>query len=165
MRPRGIVNTLKGTYMKNTFRLLGAVVVLSAAFSFNTQADVNPWQDCGIGANIFPDNGTASAISNIIWDLGTTAVTSASASVESCKGAGAQTAQFINDTYNELEEDIVKGNGAHLNAMMGMMACSDTATIRSELGKELANDDFNSAETIVKAQTLYNIAQSACTAS
>jgi hypothetical protein len=151
--------------MKKTLKLVGIASLVTAAFSFNTQADINPWQECGIGAMIFPDNGTASAISNIIWDLGTTAVTSASASEDSCKGASIVAAQFINDTYNELEEDIVKGNGAHLTAMMSMMSCSDSTAIRSELGKELANDAFNSSDTTVKAQKLFNIAQSACSAS
>ncbi|MBI3771765.1 MAG: hypothetical protein HY272_03590 [Gammaproteobacteria bacterium] len=36
----------------------------------------NPWLDCGIGAMIFTETKWAAVTSNVIWDLGTTAVTS-----------------------------------------------------------------------------------------
>ena len=68
-----------------------AAAIAVAGLSSNAMADdhmekVNPWKQCGIGAMIFDDNGTAAAISNIIWDLGTTALSTKISSEESCNG-------------------------------------------------------------------------------
>lgn len=141
--------------------------ILLAISSTVTQAKINPWQDCGIGSMIFPDNGTASAISNIIWDLGTTAVTSASASEDSCEGAGARTAQFIFETYENLENEIVRGEGEHITAMLNLMSCDAdghneaTRQIRSEVSAQILDSD---EDTIVKAERLHQIAQTASVA-
>src|SRR5688572_5993856 len=40
-------------------------------------AGPNPFSDCGIGAALFPKTGWAAVTSNVIWDIGTTALTSA----------------------------------------------------------------------------------------
>ncbi|WP_339386463.1 DUF3015 family protein [Vibrio caribbeanicus] len=82
---------------------------------------INPWTHCGIGAMIFEDNGAAAAISNIIWDLGTTAVSSKISSEDSCKGKEVQTAQFIQDNYNQVIEETSQGSGSHLTAMLDML--------------------------------------------
>ena len=76
--------------------LMATTVAASALMPVAAQAEgskkLNPWQDCGIGAMIFPNNGAAAAISNIIWDLGTTAVSTNVSSQESCASEKAQTA-------------------------------------------------------------------------
>ena len=58
----------------------------------------NPFTDCGIGAALFPDTHWAAVTSNVIWDVGTTALTSATASPETCSGAKVEAAMFINET-------------------------------------------------------------------
>ncbi|MDM7861757.1 DUF3015 family protein [Alteromonas sp. ASW11-36] len=151
-----------------------ASIAVALTFSFAASAQevkVNPWQDCGIGAMIFPDNGVAAAISNVIWDLGTTAVTSASASEDSCNSTRVQTAQFINETYNNLEDELVRGEGVHITAMLNLMSCDaashaeTSATIRSEFADQLLG---SADQTTVKAERLFNIAETAtanCSAS
>lgn len=147
-------------------KIIGAAALLLLTTT-SVQADeekLNPWQQCGIGAMIFPENGVAAAISNIIWDLGTTAVTSASASEDSCDGARTKTAMFINETYSQLEDEIVQGEGAHLTAMMTMMSCDATAA--SEIRSEVATNVLSSvASDSAKAEQLFNIAETACSAS
>ncbi|MBF7074375.1 DUF3015 family protein [Glaciecola sp. MH2013] len=141
-----------------------AAIALTASFSSMAQAEMNPWAECGIGATIFPDNGTAATISNIIWDLGTTAVTSASASEDSCQGANATTAQFITESYDNLEDELVRGEGQHVTAMLNLMSCDASAStaIRTEVADQLLD---STESTVVKAERLYNIAASACSAS
>jgi hypothetical protein len=143
-----------------------AVVALCASTvtSVHAEKKLNPWQECGIGAMIFPDHGIASAISNIIWDLGTTAVTSASASEDSCAGSRAVAAQFINETYNALEEEIVTGNGKHFTAMASLMACdaNQSASIRNQLAENMASETFATQSKVVKAESLFNIADASC---
>jgi hypothetical protein len=150
----------------NMKKIIGAAALLLSVVSSVQAAEVklNPWQQCGIGAMIFPETPIGAAISNIIWDLGTTAVTSASASEDTCKGQRTQTALFINETYKQLEDEIVQGEGAHLTAMLSMMSCDVSAatTIRAEVAdKVLASEDAKTA----KAEQLFNIAEAACSAS
>ncbi len=142
-------------------RILGAAALAVIASTSVQAQDVNPWQDCGIGAMIFPENGGAAAISNIIWDLGTTAVSSASSSAESCEGERVKTAQFINETYNLLEDEIVEGNGDHFTAMLEMMQCDASAAqaIRTEVADKVLTSEQD------KAEKLFYIAEEVCSAS
>ena len=62
-------------------RILAVVaIILLAALPMTGMAqkkkELNPWIDCGIGAMIFTETNWAAVISNVIWDLGTTAVIS-----------------------------------------------------------------------------------------
>ncbi|MCC5879985.1 MAG: DUF3015 domain-containing protein, partial [Idiomarina sp.] len=68
--------------MKAVIFAAGIVALSASVYTTDVKAvdDINPWQHCGIGAMIFDDNTTAAAVSNVIWDSGTTAFTSATAS-------------------------------------------------------------------------------------
>lgn len=109
--------------------LTGCLLVLgSTSVVANTQsADINPWQHCGIGATIFDDNTTAAAISNIIWDSGSTAVTSATLSPDTCSSKEVKVAQFIDATYDQLALETAMGEGEHLAAALGLMNCGTDA--------------------------------------
>lgn len=99
-------------------------VIASALLAGNVMADeakLNPWQHCGIGAAVFQDNGAAAAISNIIWDLGTTAVSSNVSSQDSCQGKPVLAAMFIQDNFNSVIEETSQGSGAHLTAMLDIL--------------------------------------------
>ena len=78
----------------------------------------NPFTDCGIGAALFPNTGWAAVTSNVIWDVGTTAVISATASPETCSGSSAQAAKFINDTYDSVIEDTARGDGEYVATLL-----------------------------------------------
>ena len=117
-----------------------ATVALSSTHALADE-DINPWKHCGIGAMIFDDNGTAAAISNIIWDLGTTAVSSKLTSADSCEGKRVQTAMFIQKSFNNVLEETAKGEGEYISAMLGMMDCrqEDYATIMSGVRLDVVN--------------------------
>lgn len=106
-----------------------SVLTLSLATTPSVQAEqkVNPWKQCGIGAMIFDDNGTAAALSNIIWDLGTTAVSSNISSKNTCEGIKVAAAEFINSTITNIEEETAAGEGEHLTAMLNLMGCEASA--------------------------------------
>ena len=133
-----------GNYMK---KLTLCALVASTLMAGNVAAEdkpyVNPWKHCGIGAMIFNDNGAAAAISNIIWDLGTTAVSSKVSSVESCEGKEVKTAQFIQDNFKKVLEETSQGSGEHLTAMLNMLEVEGeqhqamVKEIRSEVAKQV----------------------------
>ncbi|MDF3124246.1 DUF3015 family protein [Rheinheimera sp. 1928-s] len=134
-----------------------SAVLLSLVTTPSVQAQsgsINPWKHCGIGAMIFDDNGTAAAISNIIWDLGTTAVSSNISSDSSCKGSRVAAAQFINDTIVTIEEETVTGRGDHLTAMLNMMGCEAEAhpAIIDQVRTDL---DLDIEEKTAKAEAYY----------
>ncbi|AUI88734.1 DUF3015 domain-containing protein [Vibrio azureus] len=106
---------------KRTFCTLIASTFLAVNASAANKNNINPWEDCGIGAIIFEDNSTAAAISNVIFDLGTTAVSSQVSSEDSCNGKRVKTAQFIQDNFDQIIEETSQGTGIHLTAMLDML--------------------------------------------
>ena len=102
------------------------------------EANVNPWQECGIGAMVFPDNGVASAISNVIWDLGTTAVSSALSSPDQCQGATVQVAAFVKFGYDHISRETVVGDGEYLQTLMSGLNCDPS--IQAELLSDVRNE-------------------------
>lgn len=87
----------------------------------------NPYSDCGIGSALFPTVGWAAVSSNIIWDLGSTAITSALSSPETCESDKVKTARLILETLPGLERDIARENGKYLTALNDVMACDASA--------------------------------------
>lgn len=159
--------------MKN--KALGAAVLL-ALFSVTTPSMANgkpagsgpnPFVDCGIGAALFPETHWAAVTSNVIWDIGTTAVTSATMSPETCSGKNMQAALFINDTYETLAEETAKGSGEHLSALMGIMECDasrQTAAIqrtRANMASQVSAEGFESLSHTEKAAGFYEAMDSA----
>lgn len=143
--------------MKIAILAAASVLTLSmvTAPAVHAQQKVNPWKQCGIGAMIFDDNGTAAAISNVIWDLGTTAVSSNVSSQDSCNGLKVAAAEFINSTITNIEEETVIGEGQHLTAMLNLMGCE--ATAHSAIIQEVRADlDVSITDNSSKAQAYYS---------
>lgn len=144
--------------------LLGATTVLTlstTAFANDHQGDINPWQHCGIGAAIFDNNTTAAALSNVIWDSGTTAVTSATISPETCESQEVKVAQFIDETYDQLAMEAAMGEGEHLTAALGLVGCdaSNSASVsqlRNDLSTVSADASYSSMSHEDKAYRFYN---------
>ena len=148
-------------------KIVAAVSVLLSVSSTSAFADggvgsaPNPYSDCGIGAAIFPDTDWAAATSNIIWDLGTTAITSATASPETCSSRNVSVAKFIGQTYDNIVEDTAKGDGEYVTAMLDIYECNAEAKdniiaeLRVSLSEELTADDFVTKSKLEKAESLY----------
>jgi hypothetical protein len=121
----------------------------------------NPFSDCGIGAALFANTKWAAVTSNIIWDVGITAITSATASPETCSGKRLATAQFINDNYDLLVEELALGEGQHLSAMMKIIDCPAAAQgaaisgMRTEMNHMLSSESYSLKSPIEKASDYY----------
>ena len=127
---------------------------------------LNPWVDCGIGAMIFTDTGWAAAISNVIWDLGTTAVTSNLSTPETCGSSNAKVAMLVGTSYASLEEETIKGSGKHMTAMLKMMNCNPAShneiirVIRSDFSQALRSDaNYLQKAGQARAEEYYNLVQ------
>jgi hypothetical protein len=157
--------------MKKTITTVAAIASLSLtsthSFAQDLEVKINPWQDCGLGAMVFPDNGVAAAISNVIWDLGTTAVTSASASEDNCNATRVQTARFVTESLPNLEEDIVKGEGQHLTTMLNLIGCETAQqnVVSNDFSSIMTNATYSGMDLQQKAESLFSVAENAATGS
>ncbi|USH05185.1 DUF3015 domain-containing protein [Grimontia kaedaensis] len=125
--------------------------VAAALVSGNVVAEekkgINPWTQCGIGAMIFNDIPAAAGISNVIWDLGTTAVSSNISSQDTCEGSRVKAAMFIQDNFDQMMEDTSKGSGDYINAMLEMLEVEGESqqvvitSIRSNVGSQMAVEE------------------------
>lgn len=100
---------------------------LSPVWAEEPARNINPWQHCGIGAAIFDENETAAAISNVIWDSGTTAVSSATVSPELCTSSQIDVANYIDATNPALTAELAMGNGEHVSGLLAVAGCEDQA--------------------------------------
>lgn len=127
----------------------------------------NPFTDCGIGAALFPTVHWAAVTSNVIWDIGTTALTSATASPQTCSGKRVAAAIFINDTYEKLAEETARGQGEHLNAVLNILGCDSARhavaieAARGAMGEAVATPGYATQRRLDKAADFYGIVESA----
>ncbi len=151
------------------------VALLSSVFTFASSASAeskasgsgpNPYTDCGVGATLFPDTNWAAISSNVIWDLGTTAITSATTSPNTCNGKNVKTALFIRDSYMQLVEEAAIGQGSHLTAALNLMQCGgahDNAiqAVRSSMGQVIAQPGYQAKGHMEKSADFYNVINTA----
>jgi hypothetical protein len=145
-------------------KMIFAIVAIGAIASSGSQAEgINPWAQCGLGAAVFEDNRPAAAISNLIWDLGTTAITSASSSKGSCQGTNVAAAAFITDSYTQLEEETATGEGNHIIALLDILECGATEraaitkSVRSAFSEIVAESTYETLKPIERAQTYHGV--------
>jgi hypothetical protein len=149
------------------FVLSTTVVTTPASAADAAGTGPNPYSDCGIGAALFPNTPVGAVISNVIWDIGTTAVISAVSSKDTCNGKRATAALYINQTYASLEIDAAKGDGQYLATLADVMGCEDSAktelykAARVGLADTMAKADFATLTHVQKAERLFNVVDTA----
>jgi len=161
--------------MKKTAKTFTVFLMSIAAFALSMSTSAanrtlgDAYQECGIGGAIFKNNRTMAAISNITWDLGTTAVSSNLSSDDSCNDSTAATAMFIHESYDILEQDIAKGEGEHISALLDIVSCGDSATaislVREDFSEVASAEDYSEASDFEKSEALYNIIHSSAVSS
>ena len=143
-------------------RLKLSIVAIAMTTVFAPQAQAGDrsfgdiYKECGLGAMIFDDTPVAAAVSNIIWDLGTTAVSSNLSSEDSCKGGKAKVAAFISKSYDDLELEIASGEGKYVDTL-ATMTDKDISEIRAEFAELVASNEYASLDKAKKVEKLYNI--------
>lgn len=146
-----------------------AVSPVSAADDKDAGSGPNPYSQCGIGAAIFPNTPVGAVISNVIWDLGTTAVISATASPETCNGKKAEAAAFILKTYDNLAEETARGEGDHLTALLNILEVDAAnrdavlAEVRYEMADAISTAGYDQQTAVDKASHYYTVVVNAAT--
>lgn len=127
----------------------------------------SPYTECGIGAAIFKETSWAAATSNVTWDLGSTALTSASYSPEMCAPKKVKAAMLIRDAYPQISEEIARGQGEHLSAALEMLGCDATvqpaaaAQVRGDFGRVVSAPAYGDQNQLHKAGQMFQVMQTA----
>lgn len=121
------------------------------------------YKECGLGALLFPDDPIIAVVTNVTWDLGTTAVISELSTPESCKGNSAMMASLVIDAHPQLEQDLSVGEGDYLASMVQLMGCEGseaqaTAALRRNFAETAALGTYFETDALGKAEALYNSA-------
>ena len=150
---------LKGINMK---KISSAVLLFALVLIPQVSFAKNAWTQCGIGAAIFPSTGWAAAISNVWWDLGTTATSSSSSTESQCAGRGDTMGVLIYQNYANVEEETAIGQGEHLNAMMTILGCDSSIQsefiqdVRTDLLNDVKDASYLKKSKLEKTEALYN---------
>jgi hypothetical protein len=160
-----------GEIMKRILKL--AVLSFAASMTLNASAadapgtGPNPFTDCGIGAALFSDTQWAAVTSNVIWDLGTTAVTSATLSPQTCSGKKVKTAMFIRDNQQQLAEQFARGEGEHVAAVVEMFNCNASQSqaairkARANVGQVVSAPGYSAQPQLEQAGQMYKAIEKA----
>jgi hypothetical protein len=140
---------------------LAALPVMSHAESKTQGSGPSPYVECGIGAALFPETHWAAVTSNVIWDLGSTAITSALSSPETCNGKKVKTATLILETLDGMEKDLAVGGGQYTTALADTVGIPDAeratflAQLREDYARVLALPGYADASKPQRATDLY----------
>lgn len=151
----------------NSLIFTAALVSGTAIAAGEVGSGPNPYSDCGIGAAMFADTAWAAATSNVTWDLGSTAITSATASPQMCSKKNVKAAMLIRDSYAQISEDTARGQGEHLAAALEVFGCgiaqqpAAIGTVRGDFSKAVGAGNYDSQNQIEKAGQMFNIIESA----
>ena len=148
---------------KMTFLALSFVASLALAQTATAREFADIYIDCGLGAIIAPRTPVVAAITNVTWDLGTTAVSSNVSSPETCSGGQASMATFIHDAYDSLEVELAAGEGKYLDSLTALagVKSEEKAAFIEDVRKQFTNSvaaaDYTQQTLFTKAENLYNI--------
>jgi hypothetical protein len=141
-----------------------AALALAPTSSVQAREFADIYTECGLGAMFAPNNGAVAAITNVTWDLGTTAVSSNVSSADTCQGGKKKVASLIQNAYPQLTADIAKGQGQNLDALSVAAQCGPTAgdkfktQVRYQFGQSAAQGQGKTQ--LDKNEDLYGIVKS-----
>lgn len=141
-----------------TLLFLGILAQPALAREF---ADI--YTECGLGAMIAPRNEAVAAVTNVTWDLGTTAISSNVSSPDSCVGGQARMAIFIHESQDLILNELAAGSGDYLNALATLAGVSMEkkedflASLRIEVTEIISSSNFLKSSNHEKSEQIFNI--------
>ncbi len=152
--------------MRRIINPTGIVAAVLLAFSFSASAErtvEEVYKQCGLGGAFFGESSpTMAFISNVTWDLGTTAASSDSS--DACAISNEETAAiYIHEAYEMLERDISKGRGEYFDNLATILSCESESVgrvmsaVRAEFSGVVASEAYASMSKMEKSNALYKI--------
>lgn len=142
-----------------------AMVSMSTVNAAETKDIKGIYEECGLGGLLFPSWPIGASVSNVTWDLGTTAATSGLTTPDSCKGGEAKLAAYIYESYDSIEQDLAKGDGKYLDMLAVLSEKQEAqkadfvASVRAQFLKAVEQGNYSTLSQVEKAQMLYSIVE------
>ncbi len=155
--------------LKSTL-LAASVALMLSPSAASADADFGAiYTQCGLGGIVGSAVSNKSAsqviaiVTNITWDLGTTASTSYFSSQNTCMNKKVAIAAFINQSYEKLEKEIASGEGEYLDALANLATDQEKTTeykvdVRTKFAKVVASVEYTSLSRYEKVERLFDIA-------
>ncbi|MDQ6980093.1 MAG: DUF3015 family protein [Ghiorsea sp.] len=152
--------------MNKKIMIAAAIACFASVQSASAIDFKHAYTQCGLGGIIGnaagDDSGIVAIITNVTFDLGTTAVISAA--TDGCSGKSGKMASLVNDAYVPLEQDIAQGQGEYLDAMLATAGCdtADKATVanvRQDFAAEVVAPGYASKTQFEKSEAMFNVFQ------
>lgn len=154
--------------MKKGILFAASAALFLAAGHASAREFADIYTECGLGAMIAPNNSVVAAVTNVTWDLGTTAVSSNASSADTCQGGKKKTAAFIYEQFTQIEKDLAQGQGKHLAALMSIAGCDvgTEQTLRAGFTESVAKPGYGVQSRFERAEALFDqVQKSSCKAS
>ena len=136
--------------------ITGFVLTSTSVLAQSTRNAEQIYQECGVGGMLFGDSSPLGAvISNVTWDLGTTAMSSNISSEGSCSTPEVKNIAFIHNSYNAIVADSAKGNGKYLQSL-AKISNKTTEDIRITIKSLVAVNGYTVQTQTQKANNLYD---------
>lgn len=150
--------------MKKVFlAAVAATALVSGGVQARDFADI--YTQCGLGAMIAPTNEAVAAITNVTWDLGTTAISSNVSSADSCKGGQKKVASLLLQSLPQVEKDLAMGSGQYAAALVASAGCTAAShdqvisAVREDLADLAAQPTYAGMSRVEKSAALFNVVQ------
>lgn len=142
-----------------------SMIMMTATLEAKERSFGKIYSECGLGGMLGAEVGGSAGkvvaiISNLTWDLGTTASSSNMSSQENCSSYDAKTAAFIYKGFDSIEQDLANGSGLYIQALAKLSNQNENDFIlkaRMQFSEIVASNDYLSLTRYQKAQKLYNI--------
>lgn len=136
--------------------ITGFALTQTSVLAQSTRTAEQIYQECGIGGMLFGDsNPLGAVISNVTWDLGTTAMSSNISSEGNCVAPEVENMAFIHNSYNAIVADSAKGNGKYLQSL-AKISNKTTEDIRVTIKSLVAVSGYTAQTQAQKANNLYD---------
>ena len=145
--------------------LTGAMITSASIIYAEETKDLKGiFEECGIGAMLFPDWPIGASVSNFTWDWGTTASTSGLTTPGACKGGKAKLASYIYQSYDSIEKDLAKGDGKYLDMLVVLSEKTGekerfVQNLREKLRETVESNCYSCKDRLEKAKLMYSIVQ------
>lgn len=149
--------------------LVMGMMIASVSMTYAEEAESKEglqqiFEECGIGALLFPEWAIGASVSNFIWDYGTTATTSGLTTPDSCKGGKAKLAFYIYQSYDSIEKDLAKGDGKYLDMLVVLSEKTGekerfVQDLREKLRETIESNCYSCKDRFEKAKLMYTVIQ------
>ena len=145
--------------------LTGAMITSASIIYAEETKDLKGiFEECGIGAMLFPDWPIGASVSNFTWDWGSTASTSGLTTPDACKGGKVKLASYIYQSYDSIEKDLAKGDGKYLDMLVVLSEKTGekerfVQNLREKLRETVESNCYSCKDRLEKAKLMYSIVQ------